>query len=191
MRPEIEGALEERVKRAYKEAGYGTASELVRDAVRNHLNRIEAQQYTEERVDRPFFKYRIFPSEDHPTELRLFPKEGSLQYEPFEEGEPPHTVVFDTGISYIGAHEIEDEIEQISGVEHVEISTSTGQIRVYEDQDAPHDSDMEKLVNQIYETLSKLFAEFDRRIEEGELTRQESYQRSISSYWEAAREGTE
>lgn len=191
MRPEIEGALEERVKRAYKEAGYGTASELVRDAVRNHLNRIEAQQYAEERVDRPFFKYRIFPSEDHPTEIRLFPKEESLQYEPFEEGDPPHTVVFDTGISYVGADAIEDEIEQISGVESVQISTSTGQIRVYEDQDPSHGSDLERLVNQIYETLSKLFAEFDRRIEDDELTRQESYQRAISSYWEAAREGTE
>jgi copper chaperone CopZ len=142
-------------------------------------------------VDRPFFKYRIFPSEDHPTEIRLFPKEESLQYEPFEEGDPPHTVVFDTGISYVGADAIEDEIEQISGVESVQISTSTGQIRVYEDQDPSHGSDLERLVNQIYETLSKLFAEFDRRIEDDELTRQESYQRAISSYWEAAREGTE
>lgn len=191
MRPEIEGTLEERVKRAYKEAGYGTASELIRDAVRNHLNRIEAQQYTEERVDRSFFKYRIFASEDHPTEIRLFPKEGSLQYEPFKEGEPPHTVIFDTGISYVGADEIEDEIQQITGVEHTQISISTGQIRVYEDQDAPHDSDLEKLVNQIYETLLKLFAEFDRRIKDSELTRQESYQQAISSYWEAAYEGTE
>lgn len=190
MRPEIEGVLEDRVKRAYKEAGYGTASELVRDAVRNHLNRIEAEQYAEERRSRPFFKYQIFPSEDHPTEIRLFPKE-SLQYEPFEEGDPPHTVVFDTGTSYVGADEIEDEIEQINGVDHIQISTSTGQIRIYGDRGASDNPDLERLVNQIYSTLSELFAEFDGRIEDGELTRQESYQQAISSYWEAVSEGTE
>ena len=191
MRPEIEGSLEERIKRVYKEAGYGTASELVRDAVRNHLNRIEAQQYTEEPAERPFFKYQIFLSENHPTEIRLFPKEESLKFEPFEEGDPPHTVVFDTGISYVGANQIEDEIEKISSVDHVQISISTGQIQLYEDQDGSRDPDQERLVNHIYETLSQLFAEFDRRIEDGELTRQESYQRAISPYWEAAQGSAE
>jgi hypothetical protein len=91
----------------------------------------------------------------------------------------------------MGADEIEDEIEQINGVDHIQISTSTGQIRVYGDRGASGDPDLERLVNQIYRTLSKLFAEFDRRIEDGELTRQESYQRAISPYWEAVRKSTE
>jgi len=186
MRPEIEGTLEERVKRVYKEAGYGTASELVRDAVRNHLNRVEAQQYTEEPAERPFFKYQIFSSENYPTEIRLFPKEESLNIKPFEEGDPPYTVVFDTGISYVGADQIEEEIEQISGIGFAQVSTSTGKIRVYEDQDRPRDTDLDGLVNHIYETLSQLFAELDRRTEDGELTRQESYRRAITPYWEAA-----
>lgn len=191
MRPEIDGSLEERVKRVYKQAGYGTASELVRDAVRNHLNQIEAEQYEEELAERPFFTYQIFSVEDYPTEIRLFPKEDSLKVEPFEEGNPPHTVVYDTGISYVGADQIEEEIEKISGVDYVQISISTGQIRVYDDQDGSRGPNQESLVNHIYETLSQLFAEFDRRIEDGELARQESYQRAISPYWEAAQGGAE
>lgn len=191
MRPEIEGSLEERVKRVYKEAGYGTASELVRDAVRDHLNQIEAEQYAEEPSERPFFTYQIFSVDDYPTEIRLFPKEDFLEVEPFEEGDPPHTVVFDTGISYVGADEIQDKLEQITGVDHVQISIPSGQIQVYESEDKPYDSDYETLVSSVYEVLSQLFAEIDRRAEDGELTRQESYQRAIAPYWEAAQTGAE
>lgn len=185
MRPEIEGSLESRVKRVYKQAGYGTASELVRDAVRNHLNQIEAQGYTDGPVGRPLFRYRIYPSEEYPTEIRLLPKEDSLTFESFEHGEPPHTVVFDTGVSYVGADAIKDGLREINGVEYVQVPVQTGAIRIYVTADEAPEGEYEQLVNRVYETLVYLFAVADKQVENDAVTRQESYQQAVAPYWDA------
>lgn len=45
MRPQIPESLAERIEAVYEEAGYGSESELVRDAVRQWINELE-QRYT-------------------------------------------------------------------------------------------------------------------------------------------------
>lgn len=187
MHLEIENSLEERIDRVYKKAGYSTASELVRDAVRDRLNQIEARQYSEETTERPFFKYRIFKSKRYPTEVRLIAKQESVKFEIFENQNKPQTVVFDTGASYIGADDVEKRLEQIKAVAQVQISILTGEILLHEQQDESLEPNQEILLNQIYDSLSQLFAEFDRRVAEDEITQQESYHRAISPYCEAAR----
>lgn len=191
MRPEIEGSLESRVKHVYKQAGYGTASELVRDAVRKHLNQVEAQDYTDGPAGRPLFRYRIYPSEEYPTEIRLLPKEESLTFESFEHGEPPHTLVFDTGVSYVGADAIEDELREIDGVDHIQIPIQAGEIRVYVTADEAPELEFDQLVNLIYETLVHLFAVSDKQVESGSRTRQESYQHAVAPYWDTTGARTE
>lgn len=187
MHLEIENSLEERIDRVYKKAGYSTASELVRDAVRDRLNQIEARQYSEETTERPFFKYRIFKSKGYPTEVRLIAKQESVKFEIFENQNKPQTVVFDTGVSYIGADDVEKRLEQIKEVAQVQISILTGEILLHEQQNESLEPNQEILLNQIYDSLSQLFAESDRRVAEDEITQQESYHRAISPYCEAAR----
>lgn len=183
MRPEITGTLEDRVKRIYKEAGYGTASELVRDAVRNHLNDLEAQIQSDDSSARRHFSYRIFTSQGYPPEIRLSPKNDSpIKVERFEKGGPPYTVLLDTGTSYIGADKIEETLEQLDGVDDCSVPHTSGEIYVHvaEDNSKP----LETLIDEVYDSMFQLIEQSDKAVETGELTRQESYRQAVRPYWE-------
>ncbi|MFB6187167.1 MAG: hypothetical protein ABEI86_09920 [Halobacteriaceae archaeon] len=194
MRIQIGQQLEDRIERVYKQAGYSRKGDLVREATRKLVNELEAEYLTQEQSVRDAFTYTINRGGVGGPVIRLSPKTDSpIRFKYFSKGNPPHTTILDTGNTYIPEKAPEgsdlpgivDTLEDIEGVDRVGVLTK-GEISVTvkEDNSIPLvDADGDTLVDHIYDKLGELIDEANRRVREGEETRQDAMRRAVKDYW--------
>jgi Arc/MetJ-type ribon-helix-helix transcriptional regulator len=176
VRPKIEGRLEDRIKSIYKDAGYGTASELIRDAVRSHLTELEAELHDSSKLGE-HFTYRIITSPNTPPEIRIFPSgDTKICVEERPDGDSP-AVIIDTGTSYVGSDHVTNALDDIEGIERCLIPMSGDSIRIYLLQVS--DNRVEFIINSALSRLEDLVENYDASVKDGDLDRIESYQNAI------------
>lgn len=198
MRVKIGDALEERITRVYQQAGYSRPGDLVREATTELVTDLEAEHPTQDQSVRDGFTYTINRGGVGGPVIRLQPKTESLfRFKYFSKGDPPHTTIFDTGTTYIPEHSptgsdvpgVEDTLEQIDGVEKVNVLTK-GEISVTvkADNSLPvvDDEAENTLVDQLYDSLEQLIEEGNRRVRDGDETRQDALRRAVTDYWDYA-----
>lgn len=180
-RPEIPEGLERRIEDVYEQAGYKTKSELVRDAARQHVNDLEAKHHVTKQLKRDLFQYRIVEHEHKGPEIRLAPQQGSqLRFKYFDKGDPPHTTILDTGNTWVGQDDIEEAVQEVQGVDRCGVLTKGAiSVDVAEYNDVP----IEELVDDVYDALYELIEEADRRVAEGEQTREKALEDAVAPYW--------
>lgn len=194
MRVKIGEYLEKRIERVYQLAGYGRKGDLIRKATREHLDELEAKYITREQSVRDAFSYTIDRGGVGGPEIRLIPNpESPIRFEYVHVGDPPHTTILDTGIAFIPEETpagrnipgLKDTLEDIEGIERANVLTA-GRITVRITEDTPipvvEADGGEPLVDRIYDALGELIEETNRRIHEGEETRQDAKRLAVKDY---------
>lgn len=192
MRTKIGPQLEERIEKIYRQAGYNRKGDLVREATRQLVNELEAEHLTQEKSVRDAFSYTINRGGVGGPVIRLSP-DPPIRFEYFSKGDPPHTTILDTGNTYIPEEAPEgsdlpgvvDVLEEIDGIAKAGVLTK-GEISVTVDENNSTpitDADGESLVDQIYDELGTVIDEANRRVREGEETRQDAKRRAVKDYW--------
>lgn len=193
MRVQIGQQLENRIERVYKQAGYSRKGDLVRDATRRLVNDLEAEYLTQEQSVRDAFSYTINRGGVGGPVIRFSPRSDSpVRFKYFNKGDPPHTTILDTGNTYIPEEApdgsdlpgVVDVLEKIDGVKRANVLTK-GEISVTvrEDNSIPLVDADGSLVDRIYDTLGELIDEANRRVREGDETRQDAMRRAVKDYW--------
>jgi len=187
MRPEIPDQLENRIETVYRQAGYRSKGDLVRDAVRKHVNDLEAEHHINEVAVRDAFDDTIYRTSVSGPEIRFTSKSNtSFRFKYVDKGNPPHTTLLDTGTTYVAEDNIVDALENLEGVARTRVLTK-GEIKVTVAEDNPvplAESDTQKpLVDRVYDTLDPLIKEANQRVLNGEETRQEAFEQAVKPYW--------
>lgn len=187
VRPELPQQLEDRIETIYRQAGYQSKGDLVRDAVRKHVNELEAEHHVQEVAVRDAFDYSIHRTRVSGPEIRFTPKrEAPVRFKYVDKGNPPHTTLLDTGTTYVAEDDIVDALENIEGVERAGVLTK-GEIKVTVAEDNPvplAESDTQKpLVDRVYDTLDPIIREANQRVLDGEETRRDAFERAVKPYW--------
>lgn len=194
MRAKIGEHLEERIQRVYQLAGYGRKGDLIRKATREHLDELEAKYITREQSVRDAFSHTIDRGGVGGPEIRLIPNpESPMRFEYVHVGDPPHTTILDTGITFVPEKKpagsnipgLKDTLEDTESIERANVLTAGGiTVRIAEDTPIPvvEAEEEEPLVNRIYDALGELIEEANRRIHEGEETRQDAKRLAVKDY---------
>ena len=187
MRPEIPQQLADRIEKVYRQAGYQNKGDLVRDAVRQYVNDLEAEHHVQEVAVDDAFDYAIHRTGVGGPEIRLTAKSNSpVRFKYVSKGDPPHTTLLDTGSTYIAEDDVVDAIEDVQGVGRAGVLTDgVIKITVAENNPVPltDSDDGQPLVSQVFETLETLITDANQRVLDGEETRQEAFQRAVRAYW--------
>lgn len=194
MRVEIGEQTERRIERIYRQAGYSRKGDLVREATRTLVNELEAEYLTHEQSIHDVFTYTINRGGVGGPVIRLRPtNESPVRFKYFSKGNPPHTTILDTGNTFIPEEAPEgsdlpgvvDALEEIEGVDRVGVLTK-GEISVTVEEDNAiplGGEESNTVVDRIYERLGDLIDEANRRVREGEETRQDAHRRAVKDYW--------
>lgn len=194
MRIKIGERLEKRIERVYQLGGHSRKGDLIREATRERVDELEAEYLSREQSVRDAFAYTVDRGGVGGPEVRLTTRtESPVRFEYFYAGDPPHTTILDTGRTFIPEETpegrdtpgIKDTLEAIEGVEEVRVLRK-GAIAVTVAEDTPvplvGTGSEEPFVDRIYDALGELIEEADRRVREGEETRQEAKQRAVKDY---------
>lgn len=196
MRVKIGNQLENRISRVYKPAGYSRKGDLVREATRQLVTELEAEYLAQDQSAHDAFSCTIHRGGVGGPVIRLQPT-SSLRFKYFSKGNPPHTTILDTGLTYIPEKSpsgsdypgVRDTLESLEGVEKANVLTK-GEISVTVEEDSavPVDNSEEEttIVDQIYDELDRLIAEANRRVHDGEETRDDALRRAVKDYWKYA-----
>ncbi|WP_225917876.1 hypothetical protein [Halobaculum rubrum] len=184
MRPKIPDTLAQRIEEVYRHGNHESGAELVRHAARKRVNELEAEYHAQEKEVRDVFDYEIRRSMGGGVQIRLTPRTNSpVRFKYFSKGDPPHTTILDTGTSYIGEDTLKSAL-QMEGVKNVNILTEgTIRVDVSEENQVPLSGDEDTFVDRIYDAMGDLIQERNRRVVEGEESKDEAYKRAIRDYW--------
>lgn len=194
MRVKIGEQLERRIERVYQLAGYSRKGDLIREATRQHVDELESECLAREQPVRDAFESSIDRGGVGGPEIRLAPEsESPIRFEYFYAGTPPHTTILDTGITFVPEVRptgsdlpgIKDTLEAIEGVERANVLTEgVISVKLEEDTLDPLGGEgvEEPLVDRIYDELGDLVQAANRRVHNGEETREEAKRRATKDY---------
>lgn len=208
MRVKIGERLERRIERVYQLSGYSRKGDLVREATRQRVDELEAQYLSREQPVRDAFDCDVDRGGVGGPEVRLTPtEESALRFEYVYAGSPPHTTILDTGITFIPEETpgetsanspeepvdardvpgIRDTLEAIDGVERADVLTEGAiVVKLAPDASSPRenapDREGDPVLDRIYAALDDLVESANRRVRNGEETREEARQRAVSGY---------
>lgn len=194
MRVKIGDRLERRIERVYQLDGYSRKGDLIREATRNLVEDLEDAYLNGEAPIREAFAESIDRGGVGGARIRLTPEaESPVRFEYIYEGNPPHTTILDTGLTFVPERTpegsevpgIRDTLESLDGVERADVLTE-GVISVTLSADAvtPLDGSggTAPVVDRVYDALADLVRTANRLVREGEDTRQAARRRAIKDY---------
>lgn len=194
MRIKISKQLERRIERVYQLSGHGRKGDLIREATRSRLDELEAEYQNREQSIHDAFTYTIDRGGVGGPEIRLTPNpESPVRFEYVYTGDPPHTTILDTGNTFIPEETpnggeipgITDTLEEIEYVERVDVLTQGAiTVKVTEDASIPlvESEGKETLVHRVYDALEELIEDANRRVCDGEETREKARRRAVTDY---------
>lgn len=194
MRVKIGDRLERRIERVYQLDGYSRKGDLIREATRDLVEELEDAYLTGEAPIQEAFDHSIDRGGVGGARIRLTPaSESPVRFEYIYDGNPPHTTILDTGLTFIpertpeggDAPGIRDTLESLDIVERADVLTE-GVITVTLSQDAvapfAASNGEASIVDRVYDALAELIEGANRRVREGEDTRQAARRRAIKDY---------
>jgi len=177
MRPEIPGALGERIETIYEDAGYSTGSELVRDAVRRWLDTLEARFLGEESPRDPDFTFAV-SSNSALVRLRLTPTEDSDLQVSNRGGQSQSVPTLVTGDTTIRNDTLKPALEQVDGVKRGTM-TATGEIEIQFERDGS--ADLQAAVDEVFGVIEDVIERKNVRVRKWSRQRPDSQRRTLNN----------
>lgn len=166
MRPQIPDDLAKRIEAVYKRAGYGSESELVRDAARRWVKQLEEDFKTQEHIEYPEFEYRVTSNTKLIT-LTLYPLNESDLRIGDSGGKNRAIPTLYTGTTMITNESLKPALEGLDGVEHGGL-THTGGIEAKIPRETG--TDLQRLVAEIFRTIDDVIREKEDPVSQVERT---------------------